>query len=338
MSANGFTIGSLCVPNAVVVAPMAGVSDLPFRELCLELGAGLAVGEMLTADPTLRASRKTQFRSRQGNERLRSIQIVGSDPEPLAEAARYNVEQGADIIDINMGCPAKKVCKKAAGSALLADELRVARILEAVVEASAVPVTLKIRTGINPENRNGVAIARIAEAAGVQMLAVHGRTRADRFLGSAEYDTIAEIVSAVDIPVLANGDIDSVSKAQDVLAHTGASGIMIGRAAQGRPWLPGHIARTLGGETVETPSASQQCQWARRHLSDLHAFYDAYLGLRIARKHIGWFLDGLLSDSHDHPVFSKRRFNQLTHCDEQHQFLRALSEYLEQCTPFELAA
>ena len=338
VSANGFTIGSLCVPNAVVVAPMAGVSDLPFRELCLQLGAGLAVGEMLTADPKLRDSRKSRYRSRQGEERLRSIQIVGSEPKLLAEAARYNIDQGADIIDINMGCPAKKVCKKAAGSALLGDETLVARILEAVVEASSVPVTLKIRTGIAPDKRNGVAIARIAESAGVQMLAVHGRTRADRFLGSAEYDTIAEIVSALDIPVIANGDIDSVSKAQEVLAHTGASGIMIGRAAQGRPWLPGHIARVLAGEHVARPSAYEQCQWAHQHLRELHNFYDEYLGLRIARKHVGWFLDSVLAGDHAPPEFSKRRFNQFTHCDEQHQFLRALADYLPQCTHLELAA
>lgn len=291
-------IGGLKPSNNVFLAPMAGVTDLPMRELAIELGAGLAVGEMQTADLRLARSRKTlkrqQHSSRAG---LRSVQIVGYDPRQLAEAARFNADLGADIIDINMGCPAKKVCQKAAGSALLADESLVARILEAVVSAVEIPVTLKIRTGTDPEHRNGVTIARIAESAGIQMLTVHGRTRADRFKGAAEYNTMADIAQAISIPVIANGDIQSAHKARAVLASTGAAGVMIGRGAQGQLWLPGAIARALasGDDEALAPAVAEQLTLHHRHIDALHAFHGDVLGPKIGRKHHAWFLESLVS-------------------------------------------
>lgn len=286
-------IGPYSLSNPVVLAPMAGVTDLPFRRLCAEMGAGLVVGEMISSDPRLRESRKTRWRSRHDGEiRPRSVQIAGSDPGQMALAARFNVARGAQIIDINMGCPAKKVCRRAAGSALLADEGRVAEILQAVVAAVDVPVTLKIRTGPSPVRRNGVTIARIAEEAGIAALAVHGRTRACGFRGEVEYDTIAAIVEATRFPVFANGDIDSPGKAAAVVAHTGAAGIMVGRAAQGRPWLCGQIAAHLAtGVTPPPPSLARQHEILRRHVGALHDFYGDYMGLRIARKHVGWYLE-----------------------------------------------
>ncbi|TGD72458.1 tRNA dihydrouridine synthase DusB [Mangrovimicrobium sediminis] len=284
-------IGPYNLRNPVALAPMAGVTDLPFRRLCAEMGAGLVVSEMITADPSLRGTRKSEWRRRHDAEiEPRSVQIAGNDPQQMAAAARYNVAHGAQIIDINMGCPAKKVCRKAAGSALLADPALVREILDAVVGAVDVPVTLKIRTGSAPDARNGVEIARIAQDAGVKALAVHGRTRADKFNGEAEYDTIAAIVEATEFPVFANGDIDSPAKAARVLARTGAAGVMIGRAAQGRPWLCGQIAAHLAGETFTTPCATQQLAILRRHLLDLYAFYGDFMGVRIARKHVGWYL------------------------------------------------
>ena len=232
------TIGPYTLPNQLILAPMAGVTDQPFRQLCRRLGAGLVVSEMLASDTRLWSSRKSLLRLPHADDpEPRSVQIVGGDPQMLAEAACANVAMGAQIIDINMGCPAKKVCNKAAGSALLQDELLVAQILERVVSAVDVPVTLKIRTGWDTQNRNGVRIAQIAEQSGIQALAVHGRTRAERFFGAAEYDTIAAIKHAVSIPVFANGDIDSPEKARQVLLHTGADALLIGRAAQGRPWI-----------------------------------------------------------------------------------------------------
>lgn len=285
-------IGPYTLPNRVALAPMAGVTDLPFRRLCAEFGAGLVVSEMISSDPGLRNSRKTQLRSRHDSEiEPRSVQIAGNEPRRMAQAARYNVARGAQIIDINMGCPAKKVCRKAAGSALLADETLVEAILLEVVAAVDVPVTLKIRTGSTPDNRNGVAIARIAEDAGIAALAVHGRTRACAFNGQAEYDTIAAIVDAVDIPVFANGDIDSPAAAARVVGHTGAAGVMIGRAAQGQPWLCGQIAAHLAtGQTSAAPSPQQQLAILRRHVHALHDFYGDFMGVRIARKHFGWYL------------------------------------------------
>jgi tRNA-dihydrouridine synthase B len=315
-------IGSHKLANRVALAPMAGVTDLPFRRLCAEFGAGLVVSEMISCNPQLRDSRKTAWRSRHDAEtEPRSVQIAGNNPLQMAEAAAYNVASGAQIIDINMGCPAKKVCRKAAGSALLADEALVAEILHAVVAAVDVPVTLKIRTGSDPEQRNGVSIARLAEDAGIAALAVHGRTRACAFKGEAEYDTIADIVTATDFPVFANGDIDSPETAARVIALTGAAGVMIGRAAQGRPWLCGQIAHFLDtGNTLPDPSRQQQWQIMHRHVSALHEFYGEFMGVRIARKHVGWYLQ------HSTRCSGQRKtFNQLQHAAEQLRYIEQLS-------------
>ena len=317
-------IGPHVLRNRVALAPMAGVTDLPFRELCWELGAGLVVSEMVAADPSLRGTRKSRLRRLHADEvRPRSVQIAGGDPAMLAEAARFNVAEGAEIVDINMGCPAKKVCNRAAGSALLRDEALVAAILEAVVAAVDVPVTLKIRTGWSPEHRNGVTVARIAEDAGIAALAVHGRTRADRFGGVAEYDTIARIVEAVELPVLANGDIDTPERARAVLAHTGAVGVMIGRAAQGRPWLCGQIAAFLErGERLPDPDAATRSSLLARHVARLHAFHGPARGLRIARKHVGWALADL---GHPGERF-RRHFNGIEEASAQ---LDALAVFFE---------
>ena len=321
--ASPLRIGGLTLPNSVVLAPMAGVTDLPLREMSVRLGAGMAVAEMLTSDASLVDSRKSMQRRRHStNEGIRSIQIVGSEPQQLAEAARRNVDEGADIIDINMGCTAKKVCRKAAGSALLADERQVGAILDAVVAAVNVPVTLKIRTGVSRDRRNGVAIANIAERAGIQMLAVHGRTRADRFLGAAEYDTIAAIVDAVGIPVLANGDITDVEKAHHVMQATGAAGVMIGRAAQGNPWLPGHIAQSRVGSEAIKPNLAERFALMRGHVAALHDFYGEFLGTRIARKHTGWFFDTLHREMPHTACPWKSRFNALGDHEAQQALLR----------------
>lgn len=316
-------IGPYTLPNRVALAPMAGVSDLPFRRLCSEFGAGLVVSEMISCNPRLRNSLKTQWRSQHDLEIApRSVQIAGSDPQEMAAAAQYNVARGAQIIDINMGCPAKKVCRKAAGSALLADEALVKAILLAVTAAVSVPVTLKIRTGISSENRNGPTIARIAEDAGVAALAVHGRTRACAFNGRAEYNTIAEIVTAVGIPVFANGDINSPEMAAAVIAHTGAAGVMIGRAAQGRPWLCGQIAAHLKtGVTPAPPSAGQQLDILYRHVAQLHQFYGDFMGARIARKHVGWYLSARAD-----ALAQRKLFNRLAHPQEQLHFITQLSD------------
>jgi tRNA-dihydrouridine synthase B len=284
-------IGPYPIDPAVVLAPMAGVTDKPFRQLCKRLGAGLAVSEMTTADPRLWTTRKSlQRMDHVGEPDPISVQIAGYDPAMLAEAARYNAGLGAQIIDINMGCPAKKVCNVWSGSALLQDEALVARILAAVVQAVDIPVTLKIRTGWNRENRNGLRIARIAEDAGIAALAVHGRTRADHYEGEAEYATIAAIKAAIRIPVFANGDIDSPEKARSVLDQTACDALMIGRAAQGRPWIFGEIAHYLAtGEQLPAPSPRQVRDILLGHLDDLHAFYGEVQGVRIARKHLGWY-------------------------------------------------
>ena len=314
-------IGPYKLANNVALAPMAGVTDLPFRRLCREMGAGLVVSEMISSNPRLKASQKTLWRSRHDHEiEPRSIQIVGSEPLALAEAARYNVGKGAQIIDINMGCPAKKVCKKAAGSALLADEKLVADILQAVVAAVEVPVTLKIRTGAAPGQRNGITIARIAEDAGISALAVHGRTRACAFHGEAEYDTIADIVAAVDLPVIANGDIDSAGKASRVIAHTNAAGVMIGRAAQGQPWLCGQIAHRLAtGNTLAAPSPMEQQKILQHHVRELHDFYGELMGVRIARKHVSWYLQ-----YGDNYRAQRRAFNALQQPAEQLRYIDQL--------------
>lgn len=285
-------IGPYALPNQVILAPMAGVTDRPFRLLCRRLGAGLVVSEMVTSDVRLWNSRKSRLRLlHEGDPEPRSVQIAGGDPEMLAEAARANVALGAQIIDINMGCPAKKVCNKAAGSALMKDEALVARILDAVVKAVDVPVTLKIRTGWDRDNKNGIAVARIAEESGIQALAVHGRTRADLYTGEAEYDTIAAIKQSVSIPVFANGDIDSPQKARQVLDTTGADALLIGRAAQGRPWIFREITHYLAtGELLAVPGLEEVEQILLEHLAALHAFYGEVMGVRIARKHVGWYL------------------------------------------------
>ena len=317
-------IGSYRLPNSVALAPMAGVTDLPFRRLCSQFGAGLVVSEMISSNPRLRHSPKTQWRSQHDHEIApRSVQIAGSEPLQMAAAARYNVERGAQIIDINMGCPAKKVCRKAAGSALLADEARVKSILLAVIDAVDVPVTLKIRTGSAPGARNGVSIAHIAEDAGIAALAVHGRTRACAFTGHAEYDTIAAIVAAINIPVFANGDINSPQMAAKVIAHTGAAGVMVGRAAQGRPWLCGQIATYLDtGVIPAPPSSTQQLATLHRHVTQLHQFYGDFMGVRIARKHVGWYLNADRDMREQH-----RQFNRLTAPEEQLYYIQQLSGF-----------
>ena len=288
-------IGNIPLRNNLIVAPMAGVTDRPFRQLCKRLGAGMAVSEMVASDSRLWATEKSLRRGdHTGEMEPVVVQIAGAAPEMMAEAARYNVDKGAHIIDINMGCPAKKVCKVDAGSALMKDELLVARILEAVVNAVPVPVSLKIRTGWDREHRNALAIARIAEQSGIQSLAVHGRTRSDLYDGAAEYDTVRAVKQSVAIPVIANGDIDSPEKAQAVFAYTGCDAVMIGRAAQGRPWIFREIAHFLQtGRHLAAPTYAEIHAIAARHLAELHAFYGEYLGVRISRKHIGWYLAGL---------------------------------------------
>ena len=284
-------LGPYTIAPPVALAPMAGVTDKPFRQLCKQLGAGLAVSEMTSADPRLWTTRKSLKRmDHAGEPDPISVQIAGYDPAMLAEAARYNVDHGAQIVDINMGCPAKKVCNVYAGSALLQDEALVGRILAAVCAAVEVPVTLKMRTGWNRDNRNGVRIARIAEDSGIRALAVHGRTRADLYNGQAEYETIAAIKAAVSLPVLANGDVDSPYKAREVLERTGADGVMIGRAAQGRPWIFREVATYLAtGQVPPPPSPAEVRDLLLGHLHALYAFYGETAGVRIARKHLGWY-------------------------------------------------
>jgi len=284
-------IGAHQLANALFAAPMAGVTDRPFRVLARRYGAGLAVSEMVSSRPELRGTRKSMLRlDHAGEPGPVSVQIAGAEPAMMAEAARHNVARGAQIIDINMGCPAKKVCDKYAGSALLEDEALVARILEAVVAAVAVPVTLKIRTGPSPERRNAVRVARIAEASGVQLLAVHGRTRACGFAGHAEYDSIAAVKAAVRIPVLANGDIETPAEARAVLERTGADGLMIGRAAFGRPWIFREIGHFLAtGAELAPPAPAEVEAVVREHLEALYALYGEAQGLRVARKHLGWY-------------------------------------------------
>ncbi|MDR3213757.1 MAG: tRNA dihydrouridine synthase DusB [Azoarcus sp.] len=301
----GFTLR-----NNLFVAPMAGVTDRPFRQLCKRMGAGLAVSEMVTSNSLLYGSAKTHRRAdHTGEQGPVSVQIAGADPAMLAEAARYNAGRGAQIIDINMGCPAKKVCNVMAGSALMQNEALVARILDAVVRAvPATPVTLKIRTGWNHSNRNALAIAHIAEECGIRALAIHGRTRADQYTGEAEYDTIAEVKTRVGIPVIANGDITSPEKARFVLDRSGADGLMIGRAAQGRPWIFRETEHFLAtGELLPAPFVHEIHQVCGAHLDELYAFYGVETGVKIARKHIGWYTRGLAGSA----VF-RHAMNQIT--------------------------
>jgi len=283
--------------NQLFVAPMAGVTDRPFRQVCRNLGAGYAVSEMITSNALLYGTAKTRRRvDHAGETGPIAVQIAGADPRQMAEAARYNVAEGAQIIDINMGCPAKKVCNVMSGSALMKDEPLVARILEAVVQAvPSTPVTLKFRTGWDRNSKNAPTIARIAESAGIRAIAIHGRTRADQYAGEAEYDTIALVKSQAGIPVIANGDITTPQKAKHVLDHTGADGVMIGRAAQGRPWLFREIEHYLNtGTLLPAPEVAEIHAILKAHLADLYAFYGEETGVRVARKHISWYTKGIV--------------------------------------------
>ena len=298
-------IGPHLLPNHLAVAPMAGVTDRPFRMLCKRMGAGYAVSEMVASDPRLYGTDKSRRRLDHAGEAAPiAVQIAGADPARMAEAARYNVSRGAQVIDINMGCPAKKVCNAAAGSALLANEPLVASILGAVVAAVDVPVTLKIRTGPHPGARNALAIARLAEDAGIAALTVHGRTRACAFTGAVEYDSIAAVKRAVDIPVIANGDVDTPEAARFVLAYTGADALMIGRAAQGRPWIFREIAHFLAtGAHLAPPSVAEARAVIVEHLADHHDFYGEHAGVRTARKHLMWYTADLIgSESFRHAM------------------------------------
>jgi tRNA-dihydrouridine synthase B len=287
-------IGPYELPNKLILAPMAGVTDRPFRQLCRNLGAGMAISEMVSSNSLLWGSKKTQRRAdHAGETEPKSVQIAGADPQMMADAARYNAEQGAQIIDINMGCPAKKVCNVMAGSALLQNETLVADILQAVVQAVDIPVTLKIRTGWDSQHKNAVTVARIAEDSGIQALAIHGRTRADQYTGDAEYDTIAQVKQKIHIPVIANGDITSPEKAKFVLEYAGVDAVMIGRAAQGRPWIFREIQNYLDtGVRLPEPSPQEVRDILIGHLNNLYDFYGEYAGVRIARKHIGWYSKG----------------------------------------------
>jgi tRNA-dihydrouridine synthase B len=317
-------IGSRTLRNNLFVAPMAGVTDRPFRQLCKKFGAGLAVSEMVASNSLLWGSEKTRRRANHDGEvEPISVQIAGADPAMMAEAARFNVEQGAQIIDINMGCPAKKVCNTMAGSALLKDEPLVGQILESVVNAVDVPVTLKFRTGWDTANRNALKVARIAEESGVQLLSLHGRTRACGFSGRAEYDTIREVKNSTYLPVVANGDITTPEEAKRVLEYTGADGIMIGRAAQGRPWIFREIAHYFStGETLPPPLVSEIHAVLIAHLHDLYSFYGKERGVKVARKHISWYTKGLAGSAS-----FRHRMNQLESCEEQ---LDAVNGFFEE--------
>lgn len=307
-------IGTHILKNKLIVAPMAGVTDRPFRQLCKMMGAGMAVSEMVSSNSLLWGSKKTQRRANHDGEVSPvSVQIAGADPHMLAAAARYNVDNGAQIIDINMGCPAKKICNVMAGSALLQDEQLVGKILDAVVKAVDIPVTLKIRTGWDKQHKNALTIAHIAENSGVQALAIHGRTRACAYTGTAEYDTIAAVKAAIKIPVIANGDITTPEKAREILAYTKADAIMIGRAAQGRPWIFREINHYLAtGEHLPPPEVSEIHRVLINHLHDLYEFYGEYSGVRIARKHISWYTKGLVGSAG-----FRQSMNQLQTSDQQ---------------------
>ncbi|MEJ2508287.1 MAG: tRNA dihydrouridine synthase DusB [Gammaproteobacteria bacterium] len=319
-------IGPYKLKNRLILAPMAGVTDRPFRQLCKNLGAGMAVSEMVSSNSLLWGSEKTRRRANhEGETEPRSVQIAGADPAMMADAARHNADNGAQLIDINMGCPAKKVCNVMAGSALLQDEPLVGRILEAVVGAVDVPVTLKIRTGWDTAHRNALTVARIAESAGIQALAIHGRTRACAYRGEAEYDTIAAVKAEVGIPVIANGDITTPEKARFVLEHTGADAVMIGRAAQGRPWIFREIDHYLStGRSLAEPAVAEIRDILLGHLDNLYAFYGEYTGVRIARKHISWYSKG-----QRHGAAFRQAVNQLDSADEQLRMVREFFAGLE---------
>ncbi|MFW1678687.1 tRNA dihydrouridine synthase DusB [Pontibacter sp. JAM-7] len=327
-----FTIGPYTIDSQVILAPMAGVTDRPFRQLCRRMGAGLVVSEMVISDTRLWNTRKSAQRlNHDGEPEPRSVQIAGGDPAMMADAALWNARRGAQIIDINMGCPAKKVCNRAAGSALLKDEPLVKQIIEAVVASVDLPVTLKIRTGWDPANRNGATIARIAEDSGIQALAVHGRTRSCGYTGQAEYDTIAQIRESVSIPVFANGDITSPEKAAKVLQHTGCDAVMIGRGAQGRPWLLREIDHYLRtGTMLPPPPMTEVKSLLLEHLCELHAFYGEHMGVRIARKHVGWYLQ----DQPEGKVFRQKFFQLETAADQ----VSAIEQYFNRVRDAVVAA
>ncbi|MES2933054.1 MAG: tRNA dihydrouridine synthase DusB [Pseudomonadota bacterium] len=317
-------IGPYLLRNNVFVAPMAGVTDRPFRQLCKQLGAGYAVSEMAASNPRLwHTEKSTRRTNHDGEMEPKAVQIAGADPTMLAECAKFNVDHGAQIIDINMGCPVKKVCNSWCGSALLQNEKLVAQILDAVVKAVDVPVTLKFRTGWDRANKNALSIARMAEAAGIAMLTLHGRTRADGYKGDAEYDTIAAVKASVAIPVVANGDITTPEKAQFVLAYTKADAIMIGRAAQGRPWICreiDHFLRT--GSHLPPPYIAEVRHLMDEHLQAHYAFYGEFLGVRTARKHIGWYVRDLVGGED-----FRQRMNLMESCEEQ---LRAVAQFFDE--------
>ena len=324
-------IGPHLLKNLLIVAPMAGVTDRPFRQLCKKLGAGMAVSEMVTSNSLLYGSAKTRRRAdHEGEVDPISVQIAGADPAMMAEAARHNVDRGAQIIDINMGCPAKKICNVMAGSALLKDESLVGRILDAVVRAvPEVPVTLKIRTGWDREHRNALSVLRIAENSGIQALAMHGRTRACGYSGEAEYDTIKAVKAAVSIPVMANGDIDTPEKAKHVLEYTGADAVMIGRAAQGRPWIFREIEHYLKtGEKLAPPEVEEIREVLVGHMDDLYSFYGVERGSRVARKHIAWYTKGLKNSA-----LFRARMNQLQSAAEQLEAIRLFFDGLSERSP-----
>lgn len=316
-------IGPYVLDNNLILAPMAGVTDRPFRQLCTRLGAGLVVSEMLSSNPQVWERDKSKHRmDHRGETGIRAVQIAGADPELMAQAAQLNVSNGAQIVDINMGCPAKKVNKKLAGSALLQNPALVELIIKAVVNAVDVPVTLKIRTGWDIENRNGIAIAKIAQDNGIQSLAVHGRTRACMYKGDAEYDTIKAIKQAVSIPVVANGDITNVHKAKHVLEYTQADALMIGRGAQGNPWIFREILHFLQtGQMLAAPSIDEVSSILLEHVTNVHQFYGEYSGARIARKHVGWYLA-----EHDKQRIFRAKFNTIEDASQQ---LDALNQYFE---------
>lgn len=319
-------IGEYQLESNVMLAPMAGITDKPFRQLCCQMGAGLAVSEMVSANPKVWNTEKSKLRMVHSAEAgIRSVQIAGSDPEEMAFAAQVNVESGAQIIDINMGCPAKKVNKKLAGSALLKEPSQVEQIVKSVVDAVDVPVTLKIRTGWCENTRNGIEIAKIAEHNGIQSLAVHGRTRCDFYKGNAEYQTIKAIKQAISIPVVANGDITSAQKAKEVLDITGADAVMVGRGAQGRPWIFREINHFLKtGQLMDPPSLDEVRSILIEHVKELHQFYGDFMGLRIARKHVSWYMQ-----THEQGKAFRSSFNALESTSEQ---LESLNVYFDNLT------
>jgi tRNA-dihydrouridine synthase B len=328
-------IGPYQLNNNLILAPMAGITDLPFRNLCKQFGAGLAVSEMVASNPALRKHKRTLLKANhKGEIGLRAVQILGTNPQQMAEAAQFNMQRGAQIIDINMGCPAKKVCSVAAGSALLRNEELVKNILDSVVSAVNLPVTLKIRTGWDKNHRNAVSIAKIAEQAGIAALTVHGRTRACAFKGEAEYDTIKAVKQAVTIPVIANGDINSVEKAEYVLKHTEADAIMIGRAAQGRPWFFQEIQHFLQtGEHLIQADLQKIKATLQQHLQKLYLFYGELNGVRIARKHIGWYFDHLGSL----PATIKTQIYQTNSSETQLALVNSAFELFDHTTPLKHA-